>query len=179
MKSHQNTVAKSSPAQPTEASIAHRIRTLRLERGWSLAHVEKLSRGSLKAVVLGSYERGDRSLSLARAIDIAGIFSIPLQHLLVAPEKLAPTLARTEVMVDLRRIRALSENPLSKSDPFLTTLTSFVAWIATRRCDWNGEIMSLRNTDLSTLSIMTLTNEEAILKWLNEKGLLVTAPNHP
>jgi transcriptional regulator with XRE-family HTH domain len=179
MKSNQKSASHALPAQPTPASIAHRIRTLRLERGWSLADVERLSRGSLKAVVLGSYERGDRALSLARTIDIARIFSIPLQHLLVAPEKTAPTLTRTEMMVDLRRTRTLSEDLLAQSDPILKTFSAFLAWIATRRCDWNGEIMSLRFGDLSTLSIMTLTNEETILSWLNEKGLLVTELNHP
>lgn len=165
--------------QPTPTSIAHRIRTLRLERGWSLADVERFSRGSLKAVVLGSYERGDRCLSLARAIQIANIFSIPLNHLLAAPEKCAPLLTRTAMMVDLRRTRRLAEDPLLACDPILMTLSAFLAWIATRRCDWNGEVMSLRDGDLSTLSIMTLMNEEAILKWLNEKGLIVTELNHP
>ncbi len=179
MKSQRKTSPDAIPTQPTPASIAHRIRSLRLERRWSLADVERLSRGSLKAVVLGSYERGDRSLSLTRAIDIAEIFSIPLQHLLAAPEKTAPTLTRTEMMVDLRRTRALAQDPLAQSDPILMTFSAFLAWIATRRCDWNGEIMSLRNGDLSTLSIMTLMNEEAILNWLNEKGLLVTELNHP
>lgn len=179
MKSHQKSAPQDMPAQPTPTSIAHRIRTLRLERGWSLADVERLSRGSLKAVVLGSYERGDRSLSLARAIEIARIFSIPLPHLLVAPEKTAPTLTKTEMMVDLRRTRALAEDPLAEADPILKTFSAFLAWIATRRCDWNGEIMSLRHGDLSTLSIMTLMNEETMLNWLNEKGLLVTELNHP
>lgn len=179
MKSQRKPAPHAIPAQPTMASIAHRIRILRLERGWSLADVERFSRGSLKAVVLGSYERGDRSLSLARTIEIAGIFSIPLQHLLVAPEKTAPSLMRTEMMVDLRRTRALAEDPLAESDLILKTFSAFLAWIATRRCDWNGEIMSLRNGDLTTLSIMTLMNEEAMLNWLNAKGLLVTELNHP
>lgn len=83
------------------------------------------------------------------------------------------------MMVDLRRTRALAEDPLVEADPILKTFSAFLAWIATRRCDWNGEIMSLRNGDLSTLSIMTLMNEEAMLNWLNEKGLLVTELNHP
>lgn len=179
MKSQRKPAPPAKPVQPTTASIAHRIRMLRIERGWSLADVERLSRGSLKAVVLGSYERGDRSLSLARAIDIAGIFSVPLHHLLAAPEKIAPVLTRTEIMVDLRRTRTLAEDPLALADPILKTFSTFLAWIATRRCDWNGEIMSLRNGDLSTLSIMTLMNEKAVLHWLKEKGLLVTELDRP
>lgn len=170
---------RSLATQPTSVSIAHRIRTLRLERGWSLADVERLSRGSLKAVVLGSYERCDRSISLTRAIEIANIFSIPLNHLLAAPEKSAPTLTRTAMMVDLRRARTLSQDYLTQPDPLLKTLSAFIAWIATKRCDWNGEIMSLREGDIATLSMMTFTNEETILKWLNEKKLIVTELSRP
>jgi transcriptional regulator with XRE-family HTH domain len=68
--------------QPTSATVALRIRALRKARGWTLHDVESRSSGSIKAVVMGSYERGSRALSLARSIEIANLFGIPLANLL-------------------------------------------------------------------------------------------------
>lgn len=167
------------PDQPSARSVAERIRALRRERGWSLADVERLSRGSLKAVVLGSYERGDRTLSLNRAIEIANIFSIPLAHLLAAPQKSAPVPTRATTMVDLRRVRSLAEQPTRTKDQALHTLSCLVVWIANLRCDWNGEIMSLRESDRSTLALMTMMNEDDLLKWLRRERILVTELSRP
>jgi len=167
------------PFQPSAQSIAARIRLLRRERGLSLTDVEKLSHGSLKAVVLGSYERGDRTISINRAIEIARIFSIPLHHLLSAPEKSAPMPTRPSLVIDLRRARSLVDNPARSEDRSLQTLYSFLIWIANRRCDWNGEVLSIREGDRATLALMTLMSEEQLREWLAQNKLLITALDHP
>lgn len=159
--------------QPTVISIAQRIRTLRHERGWSLGDVETLSKGSIKAEVLGSYERCDRGMNLNRAIEIANLFSVPLAHLLCAPEKM-PAPEKTEIMFDLRRSCVL--NP---EDPTGRIITTFLAWISGRRSDWNGEVLSLRQSDLSTLALMTFKTEVELLNWLHEKKVLITELSHP
>lgn len=168
-----------TPSQPSAKSIAERLRKLRRERGWSLADVEKISKGSLKAVVLGSYERCDRTLSLNRAIELANIFSIPLIHLLAEPERSAPIPTRATMMVDLRRIRTLAETSAGREDRILDTLSVFLAWIATRRSDWNGEVMSLREGDIATLALMTLLNESDVLEWLTSNKVLATEIDRP
>lgn len=178
MRSHPHSRSKTTaPSQPNARSIAERLRTLRRERGWSLADVERISKGSVKAVVLGSYERCDRTLSVNRAIELANIFSIPLIHLLAAPEKSAPVPTGATMMIDLRRARSLTENPAGMEDPALRTFSSFLAWIATRRCDWNGEVMSLRESDRATLALMTFMNENDVLDWLTQNRLLITELN--
>lgn len=180
MKSHTHSQARATPpSQPSAKSIAERLRTLRRERGWSLADVERISKGSVKAVVLGSYERCDRALSLNRAIELANIFSIPLIHLLAAPEKSAPVPTRSTLMIDLRRTRSLAENSAGTEDAVLHIFSSFLAWIATRRSDWNGEVMSLRESDGATLALMTLMNENELLDWLTQNRLLVTELDRP
>lgn len=177
MKSDAQTPGTSFKAsQPSAKSIAERIRYLRRERGWSLADVERLSRGTLKAVVLGSYERGDRAISLNRAIQLATLFSVPLVHLLCAPEKTPPS-PRSTMMIDLRRARFLMENSTNHQDQTLQIFGTFIAWIANRRCDWNGEVMSLRNSDLGTLALMTYMSEDGLLAWLNRNELLITELN--
>lgn len=180
MKAHpQPNAGLIKASQPSAKSIAERLRTLRRQRGWSLADVEKVSKGSIKAVVLGSYERCDRTISLNRAIELANVFAIPLNHLLAEPDKSAPTPTRARLMVDLRRTRNLMENSMEGADRVLQTLSSFLAWIATRRCDWNGEVMSLRESDCATLALMTLMNEGELLDWLAQHKILVTELDRP
>ncbi len=141
--------------------------------------MERLSHGSLKAVVLGSYERGDRALSVNRAIEIANLLGIPLHQLLMTPEPSPPAPSPARLLVDLRRARLLMEDPICSADPNLHILSNFVAWIATRRGDWNGEVMSLRQGDHATLALMAMSNEEEFSAWLAENRLLVKVSDHP
>ncbi len=153
--------------QPTSASIALRIRTLRKARGWTLHDVETRSSGSIKAVVMGSYERGSRALSLARSIEIAELFGIPIANLLgdfsrtdaVNPETLT---------IDQRRL-----GELMKSDPDvkIRTLQLFISAIAARRSDWNGEVLTLRASDFDTLTLHFALTLPELKAWLTEKSL--------
>jgi transcriptional regulator with XRE-family HTH domain len=157
--------------QPTSASVALRIRTLRKARGWTLHDVENRSSGSIKAVVMGSYERGSRALSLARSIEIAELFGIPIANLLgdfsrtdsINPETLT---------IDQRRLAELLK---FDPDPKLNTLQSFISAIAARRSDWNGEVLTLRASDFDTLTLLfTLTLPE-LKAWLAEKRLALNS----
>lgn len=156
--------------QPTHESIAIRIRKIRKARGWSLADVEKLSKGSFKAVVLGSYERGDRTMSVKRAIDLANFYGVPL-HYLVQEEQVPVRIGRSPLILDLRRVR-------SKIDSGQKTrlLATFVAWISQQRNDWNGEIMSLREGDLSLLALLLFSTQVEVEDWLKKENLLFTGP---
>ena len=71
--------------QPTPESVAARLRTIRKSRGWTLHDIESRTAGSIKAVVMGSYERGTRAISLARALELANLFAIPISDLLNEP----------------------------------------------------------------------------------------------
>ena len=164
----------------TAEHVAARIRKIRHERGWSLADVEVVSKGSIKAEVMGSYERCDRALSLKRTIEVANLFAVPLGYLLGIPEGSSATGAHPALMIDLRKTRNQLEQ--HHEDPMLISFTTFITWISSRRGDWNGEVLSLRSSDLSTLALMHFTTEEKFLSWLGERGLLITPttePNHP
>ena len=67
--------------QITIQQVSARLRAIRISRSLSLSDVEALSKGGLKAVVLGSYERGARTLSVKRAITIAALYDVPLSQL--------------------------------------------------------------------------------------------------
>ena len=154
--------------EPTEESISHRIRKLRKDRGWSLSDVEGLSKGKFKAIALGSYERGDRALSLRRAIDLAAIYSVPLHYLLAEPE-IEVSGGKKALILDLRRVR---NSP--GRDEKARSLMSFLAWISNQRNDWNGEVMSLRGGDLSLLGLLLFSTEEGVIEWFKKQDFLFT-----
>ena len=154
--------------QPTQQSIAVRIRKIRKSRGWTLADVEKFSKGAFKAVVLGSYERGDRTMSIKRALDLANLYGVPLQYL-VQEEQVPVMTPRNALVLDLRRVKSQSE-----SDEKSRLLATFIAWISHQRNDWNGEVMSLREGDLSLLGLILFSNELEVVNWLKEKSFLFT-----
>lgn len=156
--------------QQTTVQIAARLRLIRKSRGWSLNDVESLSGGALKAVVLGSYERSDRAMSLARAIEIANLYGVPLTYLLSTPDPknlVHPHNAR--IVIDLRKAKKLSTYEKKNSE-----FSTFLQWIAGCRNDWNGEVLSIRHSDLSTLALMTFSTEAEIFEWMVQRKLLLT-----
>lgn len=70
----------------TDADYARRLgvrlRRARRARGWSLADIEKRSGGVWKAVVIGSYERGDRAITVGRLAALATFYGLPVAALL-------------------------------------------------------------------------------------------------
>ncbi len=63
-------------------ALGVRIRAVRVQLGLSLQAVETLSRQEFKASVLGAYERGERSVSVARLQRLALVYKVPPGQLL-------------------------------------------------------------------------------------------------
>jgi transcriptional regulator with XRE-family HTH domain len=152
---------------------------MRLARGWSLADVEAMSGGRVKVAALGSYERCDRAISLERTIELADIFGVPLTYLVGALEKQSVVKDGAAVMIDIRRARFLAENSNAENVPDFQTLNLFLMWMAGRRDDWNGEVMSLRRSDLDTVALMIFKTEDELLEWLIGNKLLMTTLDRP
>ena len=148
--------------QPTTHSISLRLRLLRKSRGWTLHDVEKVSNGSIKAVVMGSYERGSRAISLARCLELAELFSIPITELLIEPSSMKSD-HQFSKRFDLRRSSTLCRD---ENSPQFVTLHKFLIAIAARRGDWNGEILTLRESDLDTITLLIEMNQQDLNDWL-------------
>jgi transcriptional regulator with XRE-family HTH domain len=59
--------------------VRERLRTVRKIKGWTLREVEEYSHGDICAVVLGSWERGNRKPTLERLLFLCeDIYRIPL-----------------------------------------------------------------------------------------------------
>ena len=59
-----------------------RLRATRMALGLSLHDAEMRSRGKHKAAVIGSYERGNRGLTLDKLAALAALYRVPVSSLL-------------------------------------------------------------------------------------------------
>jgi transcriptional regulator with XRE-family HTH domain len=75
---YQTTGARSA----YEVALGTRLRAFRAARGLSLAGVEERSGGRWKAVAVGSYERGDRSVTVVKLAGLAEFYGIPVADML-------------------------------------------------------------------------------------------------
>jgi len=62
--------------------LGARLRDVRQREGLSLQRVELRSGGRWKAVVVSSYERGDRAVSVQKLAELARFYGVPMSELL-------------------------------------------------------------------------------------------------
>lgn len=113
-------------------------------------------------------------MSVERAIEIANLFGIPLAQLLTEPHGSAKDSSEHDglpkkMVIDLRRAKSAIYETQDSSEQF----TLFLAWIIGLRQDWNGEILSLRKSDLETLSLMMFRSSGSVLEWMRKYQLLI------
>jgi transcriptional regulator with XRE-family HTH domain len=163
-------------SQPTTTTISARIRAHRKARSLTLSDIERLSNGSIKAVVMGSYERGSRAISLARTIEIANLFAIPLADLI--EERVTPfSTSSGPLLFDLRQLNGLTSKNVRTDTSEIMKIRNFLNAICARRRDWNGEVLTLRSSDFDTLTLILDMPTSAVKALLNEEGLLIRATN--
>ena len=150
---------------PTIQALAASIRRIRKSKGWTLKDVEKASGGIWKAVVIGSYERCDRALSLNKAIALAAFYKVPLDEMLGITPPLEVKVDR--LTFDLRKVKESRE-------PSLAPLQRFVSAISTARRDWNGEVLSVRGSDALALSTAIQIPQGQMQQGLLAYGLIFT-----
>lgn len=149
-----------------QQQLGGRLRSVRRAQGLRLQDVEERSGGRFKAVVVGSYERGDRAVSAHKLAALAAFYEVPVTELL--PEEEWPRTTRgastTALAVDRLRDRA--------DDPELLPLLRLVQHVQWLRDDYNGRVLSLRSDDLRTVAIALGAAPENLDAWLEERGLL-------
>ncbi len=148
--------------------LGGRLRAIRQQQGLTLQQVEEMSDGKWKAVVVGSYERGDRAVSVAKLHELAEFYNVPVSELL--PKEDVPTTmaggAPTRIMLDLRK---LSRTDL---DPDLRPVSRFAHTIQLQRGDFNGSVLTIRGEDLRALSVIYGTDPQDLVIRLEDEGVL-------
>ncbi len=120
---------------------------------------------------MGSYERGSRAISLARAIEIANLFEIPLSELIEEPSK-RNSGDEALLILDLRKLRGVDS---AKASEEIAKLRSFANAICAKRRDWNGEVLTLRSRDLDTLTLILGMTTLEVQELLKHSRLLINA----
>lgn len=147
-------------AQNEIENLYTRLRLMRESRHLTLMQAAKLSKGQISAIALGSYERGDRSVSAAKLIVIANLYQVPVAELFESPQKYT---AEERISIDIRKI-------LMTSNPQAQRITQVIRNIARMRGDWNGEVISLRAHDMNNFEVFTGLTGDEIQKVIREYG---------
>jgi transcriptional regulator with XRE-family HTH domain len=169
--------------------IRIRIRQLRRERGLTLRDFEEKSGGKIRAIVMGAYERGDRSMSLGKLIEISKVFGIELSHLIGSAEltqssgtsssgtsssgtlsSATPSSATpsSRYIFDLRVLNSLDDSPQK------VILLRYLSRIAEQRGDWGGEVISLRQSDIESLSKVIDSQTNTFEQWIQGQAITLT-----
>lgn len=131
--------------------LGARLRRVRSERHLTLHGVQLKSEGRWKAVVVGSYERGDRAISVQRLAELADFYGVAVSELLPTSSVATPNAGTgpelSRLVLNVARVQ-------STPDGAATLLRRYMTAILRQRRERTGVSVALRRTDLNTLALM-------------------------
>ncbi|MFL6161040.1 MAG: transcriptional regulator [Jatrophihabitantaceae bacterium] len=148
-------------------ALGSRLRAVRSQQRLSLHGVERKSGGKWKAVVVGSYERGDRAVSVARLAELAEFYGVPISELLPTEEGVpsARIDASNKIVLDLQKLQHV---PAEDAAP----LVRYAQSIQRQRGDYGNKVLSIRGEDLRALALMFDTSLDQLTDKLISWGVL-------
>lgn len=154
--------------------VGERLRKIRMQKGMSLHDVEEESTREFKASVLGAYERGERSISVPRLQRLARFYGVPVDHLLPKDDEDAPETAGgaipSKIRIDLQRLDATQA-------PEKPTLKRYLDAVQMQRGDFNGKVLTIRNSDLQVIASVLDLSPETLYGKIEELGIKAGALN--
>ena len=154
--------------------LGTRLRAIREQRGWSLHDVQEASNGRFSGSAVGTYERGERSISVRRLSELAALYGVPVDQLL--PDDDEPRHrgrasggrggGQDKVVIDLV---ALGERG---SGAELDPIRHYLNAIRLQRGDYNGRVLTIRATDVWAMAAMCTTDSNALVESLGEMEVL-------
>ena len=146
-------------------ALGTKLRAIRTQQGLSLHGVEDKSQGRWKAVVVGSYERGDRAVTVQRLSELAEFYGVPVAELLPEGMSAGASEPAARIVIDLEQ---LQQGPADRSAP----LARYAATIQSQRGDYNGRVLSIRHEDLRSLAVIYDASPSALTEQLIGWGVL-------
>jgi transcriptional regulator with XRE-family HTH domain len=146
-------------------ALGARLRSIRTQQGLSLHGVEEKSQGRWKAVVVGSYERGDRAVTVQRLSELAEFYNVPVNELLPEREAVIAVEQSPRIVIDLEKLATV---PRDQAAP----LARYAATIQSQRGDYNGRVLSIRHEDLRSLAVIYDATPSSLTQQLIQWGVL-------
>lgn len=146
-------------------ALGARLRAVRNQQGLSLHGVEERSGGRWKAVVVGSYERGDRAITVVKLAELADFYQVPITDLLPDATTVHAGAPASRLVIDLER---LGELPTYQAGP----LARYAATIQTQRGEYSGRTLTIRAEDLRSLAVIYGMSPAELGQQLVEWGVL-------
>lgn len=147
--------------------VGARLRALRKRRRLSLQAVEEKSGGRLRAVVVGSYERGDRVASIRRIAELAEFYGVPVDSLVSDGPGAPVPRQEGKLVID---VEALRDAP-----PDADRLAQFVASIQRQRNDFKSPVLTIRSEDISLAALLYQVPPSQLREKLINWGVLVSS----
>ena len=149
-------------------ALGRRMRAARNARGLTLADVQAISHGKVKASVLGAYERGERPISVTRLERLARLYRVSVTALLPgAPAGATGNRADIPAVFDLAQLRVAS-------GPEAEMLRRYLAQLY----DFTGRVLSVRAKDLRAVAWALGMDEATLEERLVALGILSTSRHH-
>lgn len=146
--------------------LGDRLRRVRQQQGLSLHEVEDNSQGSLKASVVGAYERGERAVSITRLQRLAEFYRVPVSELLPTEDRVIAGLGDRgpDLVIDLV--------VLEREHELEPAVQRYAASIQARRGDYNGRVLTVRHADLELLAAVLDATPEDLRSRLSAAGVV-------
>ncbi|MGN6634537.1 MAG: helix-turn-helix domain-containing protein [Oryzihumus sp.] len=148
--------------------LGARLRSVRTQQGLSLQAVQDRSEGRFKAVVVGSWERGDRAVTVERLAELARFYGVTVAALLPDGGGAPGAVPDTAYGLDLRALARLQGEPTQALERYAATLRS-------QRGEDSPEL-PLTEEDLRALASIHQVDTAGMLQMLRGWGVLVDTP---
>ncbi len=143
--------------------VGRRLRSIRHQHGLSLQQVENMSEGRWSAATIGAYERGFRMLNLPRLHELAVFYNVPMTVLLGQTDTSMESVPSRRHVIDLAMLEASDVAP---------TMVGYLRRITQSRGDWNGAVLSIRDSDMWALAALMGMDEGSLIHELTAQGVL-------
>jgi transcriptional regulator with XRE-family HTH domain len=147
--------------------VGEKLRRLRLDRGMSLQEVCDRSGGSFVVSTLSAYERGKRSLSLERLLELAEIYGLsPTSLLEVEQDGERNELSRNAPLrIHMSKLDRLTDDERRP-------LENYLAFLRNLRNDPSRDILTIRKDDLAYLSGLYGMRPQLLKERLEAEGII-------
>ena len=162
-----------SVADPEYArQLGTRLRAIREQRGWSLRDVHQTSQGRFTGSAVGTYERGERGISVQRLSELAQLYGVPVERLLPDSsirenerDGWATPAPKDKVVIDLAALDR-------QADPEFDALRRYIDTIKLQRGDFNGRVLSVRPSDVWAMAAMATLDPPTLVHTLERLKVL-------